>query len=289
MSQKGPSVAKFNSPQDPTLLAEIGNECVFRVSVFLGEFPISHGSSFVINHSSTSDPASTRLWLLTNLHVARGLMDSYSAYRMALANGVSETQLKQMDTSIKIQVRDAQITVTTVLAPRNEFFARVFQPHLDFTILGTDAPTEKLGRYFSFASRGDIRVGTTSYVLGFPADRDLSFAGGHVSHVYASEPSPETGTTDESAERRWTVQHDIETNGGNSGGPLISDTGKVLGIHARGLKMYGGRVTGGLNEAINIADIYEFISDPGNLEEVSVPSVSERLRNRAIEDSKYGG
>lgn len=284
-----PSVAKFDSPQSPTLLAEIGGECVFRVSIFVGESQIGHGSSFVINHSSTKDTSITRLWLLTNLHVARGLMDSYSFFRMALASGMPDNLFAELDASLRIQVRNEQIEVASVIAPRDEFFKRVFQPHLDFTILGADVPTEKLGRHFPFAPRGDIRVGTASFVLGYPADRELSFAGGNVSHVYLSDSSSDSGTRGELEFRKWVVQHDIETNGGNSGGPLISDSGKVLGIHARGFKEFRGRATGGLNEAVNIADVYEFISDPNNLEEVSVPLISERLKKRAMEDSRYGG
>ena len=279
----------FDAPQAPTLLAEIGGECVFRVSIFVGELQIGHGSSFVVNHSKTKDTSTTRLWLLTNLHVARGLMNSYSLFRAYLASGMPESQLAELDACLKIQVRSEQINVASVIAPRNEFFKRIFQPHLDFTILGADVPTERLGRYFPFAPRGDIRVGTTSYVLGFPADRDLSFAGGNIGHVYSSESDSESDTSEIRADTRWAVQHDIETNGGNSGGPLISDSGKILGIHARGMKMFQGRTTEGLNTAINIADVYEFISDPDNLEEVSVSLISERLRNRALEDSKYGG
>jgi len=282
-------VARFDTPQNPTLLAEIGGECVFRVTVFVGEMPISHGSSFIINHSPSSSSSTTRLWVLTNLHVARGLMDAYSAFRMVLASGMAESQLSELEVSLKIQVKDVQIPATSMIAPRNEFFKRVFQPHLDFTILGAEIPSEVLGRYFPFASRGDIKVGTTAYVLGFPADREISFAGGHVSHVYSSDSGQKKDSKDEQNEMRWTVQHDIETNGGNSGGPLISDTGRVLGIHARGLKMFRGRVVGGLNEAINIADVYDFIADPSNLEEISIPLVGARLRQRAIEDAKYGG
>ena len=287
VSKALPAVVHFDTPQEPTLLAEIGSECVFRVGIFVGETQIGHGSSFVIHHSTTKDTSTTRLWLLTNLHVARGLIESYSYFRMALASGMPESLLGTLDASLKVQVRNEQIAVASVIAPRDEFFKRVFQPHLDFTILGADVPTEKLGRYFPFAPRGEIRVGMASFVLGFPADRDLSFAGGNIGHIYSS--NSKTDTSEERADRRWAVQHDIETNGGNSGGPLISDSGKILGIHARGLKMFQGRTTEGLNTALNIADIYEFISDPGNLEEVSVVLLSERLKNRALEDFKYGG
>jgi len=282
-------VARFDTPQNPTLLAEIGGECVFRVTVFVGEMSLGHGSSFIINHSPSPSSSTTRLWVLTNLHVAQGLMDAYSAFRMVLGSGMAESQLSELEVTLKIQVKDVQIPATSMIAPRNEFFKRDFQPHLDFTILGAEIPSEVLGRYFPFAGRGDIKVGTTAYVLGFPADREISFAGGHVSHVYTSDSSQEKDSKDEQNDRRWVVQHDIETNGGNSGGPLISDTGRVLGIHARGFKTFRGRSTGGLNEAINIADVYDFIADPSNLEEISIPLVGARLRQRAIEDAKYGG
>lgn len=282
------SPAEFTTAQDPTLIAEIGSECVFRVGMFVEGRLVGHGSSFVIKGTKSTKADHTRLWLLTNLHVVRAVMDSYSVFRVALASGESEGRVGSIPTSLQVEIKDSKYQVNSVITPKDEFFKYDFTDHLDFAIFSADVPNDACGRYFPFADRKQIKVGMPAYVIGFPADRPLSFAGGNVSHVHsgAESPSPADGTYVSSL--KSVIQHDVETNGGNSGGPLVSQLGQVIGIHTAGQKYYNGRVTGGLNFALNIADVYEFIADPSNLEEISLSKTVERLRARALEDSKYG-
>ncbi|MFC4640020.1 S1 family peptidase [Deinococcus hohokamensis] len=73
--------------------------------------------------------------------------------------------------------------------------------------------------------------GETTYVLGFPGDRDINFTDGRLS---GEQPSG------------WTISNEI--NPGNSGGPVLNEEGNVIGI----VKGYGLRNDGSQQEGVSI-------------------------------------
>lgn len=272
----------FDTPQDGTVLQSIGSESVFRVAGFCGEQEQSHGSSFILNHEITSD--GIKLWCLTNLHVARVVLDIYQIFRMALQNGAPEQFIKEIPAGIRVYVGETTIPIDSFIVPKGEFFKPDHEEHLDFAIFSFTVPLDRQTRYFPINKNSPISAGSKAYALGYPFIMNLSIADGLISRVY------EDGDGD--AERKagagikfwkWGIQHNIAINGGNSGGPTISESGVVIGISTG---IYDEK--DGLNFSINVSSIFEFISDKSNLEEIAIQPLVKKLALRAIESAGYG-
>ena len=272
----------FDTPQDGTVLQSIGSESVFRVAGFCGEQELGHGSSFILNHEITSD--GIKLWCLTNLHVARGVLNLHQFFRMALSNGAPEQFIKEIPAGLRVHVGGTAIPIDSVIVPKGEFFKPRHEQHLDFAIFSFTVPLDRQTRYFPINKNSSISAGSKAYALGYPLIMNLSIADGLISRVY------EDGDGD--AERKagagikfwkWGIQHNIAINGGNSGGPTISESGVVIGISTFGL------VEGDLlNFSINASSIFEFISDKSNLEEIAIQPLVKKLALRAAESARYG-
>lgn len=273
---------RFDAPQNGAILQNIGAECVFRVGAYLGEAERGHGSSFVLNHKKTK--TGLQLWCLTNLHVVRAVFSLYHGFRESLQEGMPDREVAEMPAGLRVFVGDGTIPIESVIVPKGEFFKPAHEDHLDFAIFSFTVPTNRQTRYFPMAQRTDIVAGSKAYVLGYPADMNMSISDGVLSRIY------EDGDGD--AERtagaditffKWGIQHNILTNGGNSGGPTVDEFGRVVGIHTYKLSTFVG-----LNFSLNVAIISDYISDPTNLEEIAIPATVEKLRQRAIESGRYG-
>jgi S1-C subfamily serine protease len=66
-------------------------------------------------------------------------------------------------------------------------------------------------------------VGAEVAVVGYPLGEPLTFTGGHVNAVDARLEMTDTSLT-------HMVKYDAATNGGNSGGPVVSVDGRVVGL-----------------------------------------------------------
>ncbi len=72
---------------------------------------------------------------------------------------------------------------------------------------------------------GDVTPGTDVYTAGFPlGDPEYTLTRGIVSKARANGES-------DWASLDYVIEHDATIQGGNSGGPLVTDDGKVLGIN----------------------------------------------------------
>ncbi|MCL1844882.1 MAG: S1C family serine protease [Defluviitaleaceae bacterium] len=82
--------------------------------------------------------------------------------------------------------------------------------------------------YVALADSDDVRVGETIFAIGGPEGDTLTFTDGMVSRL-VSEPVFFDGYTVSGM-----IQHTAAIYGGNSGGPLLNDFGRVIGINAAG-------------------------------------------------------
>lgn len=80
----------------------------------------------------------------------------------------------------------------------------------------------------SFADDQDLHQMQSVMVAGFPLGRRLTFTGGVVSGYEAPEGEPGEGS-------QSYIQIDAPMNPGNSGGPLITLEGKVVGVNSAGI------------------------------------------------------
>ncbi len=86
-----------------------------------------------------------------------------------------------------------------------------------------EARTHLDGHIFSFASQRPP-VGTPVAAIGFPEGLPITFTAGSVSAL------DRTITLDDGTERTGMIQTDTPVNPGNSGGPLLTTDGRVVGI-----------------------------------------------------------
>ncbi|HZQ80739.1 MAG TPA: S1C family serine protease [Gaiellaceae bacterium] len=90
----------------------------------------------------------------------------------------------------------------------------------DLALVRTDKPVR--GHHFTIASRAP-QLGDDVAAIGFPLGLPLTVTRGSVSGLDRTIPI-------EGLKRRSLVQTDAAVNPGNSGGPLITDTGNVVGL-----------------------------------------------------------
>lgn len=98
------------------------------------------------------------------------------------------------------------------------------QPHNDLAVLrATNVPDDLVAA--TLRSTGDLAPGARVVAVGFPFGIGPSVSAGVVSGLGREYKSPE-------GERLMTnlIQFDAAANPGNSGGPLITDDGEVVGI-----------------------------------------------------------
>jgi putative serine protease PepD len=113
---------------------------------------------------------------------------------------------------------------------------------------GSDLPALELG------DSGKVDVGDATYAIGNPYGLDHTLTTGVVSALDRELQAPDGGTISGG------IQTDAALNPGNSGGPLLDASGKVIGVNAQiatGGNAQGGNV--GIGFAIPAATVSQFI------------------------------
>lgn len=97
---------------------------------------------------------------------------------------------------------------------------------------------------------GDIKAALEVWALGFPdvGDREYAITAGIV-----SKPDTASDTSWASVDRA--IEHDARIRGGNSGGPLITEAGAVVGVN------YAGEDVNDLNLAIHRDEVLDVLVD----------------------------
>jgi len=273
----------FETPQSGTVLQEIGAQSVFRIACFAGK-EMGHGSSFVLNHENSK--TGTRVWCLTNRHVVHSILNLFHVYRQMIYDGAPEEFVKDLPAGLRVHCGEHAIIIDSLLVPKGEFFKTQHAQHLDFAIFSFILPSDRNLKYFPIAEQKDIAAGIKLFALGYPTVTNLSITDGILSRVYAEGD----GDVERNAGARvryfkWGVQHSVLINPGNSGGPTIDEFGRVIGISTFGDPELWGAV--GLNFSLNARSILDYIRDPSNLEDISVPLLTNKLALRAIESARY--
>jgi len=118
--------------------------------------------------------------------------------------------------------------IAVVLGEKNEYEARLVgvAPDHDLAVLRIQAPNEVL-HPISIGSAHDLRVGQKALAIGNPFGLDYTLTTGVVSAIGRTIKSM-TGRTIEGV-----IQTDAATNPGNSGGPLLDSTGRLIGVNTQ--------------------------------------------------------
>jgi putative serine protease PepD len=132
-------------------------------------------------------------------------------------------------------VVDGAQSVTVRFSDGTETAAKVVgtDPSTDIAVLDVDRPSSDLTP-LSFAPEGSLEVGDPVIAIGSPFGLEGTLTSGVISALGREIQSP-NGFTIENA-----VQTDAALNHGNSGGPVLDSSGRVVGVAAQIRSESGG-------------------------------------------------
>ena len=128
-----------------------------------------------------------------------------------------------------------------------------FDADHDIAILKIDAPADQLFP-ITFGTSQNLKVGQRVYALGNPFGLERTMTTGIVSNLNRTLPSRVEGR-----EMQSIIQTDAALNPGNSGGPLIDTSGRMIGMNVAIATKSGQNA--GLGFAIPVSRIVRFIPE----------------------------
>ena len=131
-------------------------------------------------------------------------------------------------------------------------------------------------------SQGPGEIGEDVHAIGHPLGEDWTYTRGYISQLRQNY-AWQTG-----ANRHHTadvVQTQTPINPGNSGGPLINDAGELIGINS-----FGNDSAQGLNYAVSVTSVFEFLASDGDTVQKSMPQNSELFGKliRSLDENSNG-
>ena len=108
-------------------------------------------------------------------------------------------------------------------------------PSTDLAVLSIDAPASKLVP-LQLGDSSDVEVGDAVVAIGSPFGLDGTVTSGIVSALHRQMTAPNRFAIADS------IQTDAAINHGNSGGPLLDDRGRVIGVNTQIESDSGGNV-----------------------------------------------
>lgn len=168
---------------------------------------VKKGSGFFVGNEGS--PVE---YILTNAHV------------VTATNAAKEVIGYAKEVKIVFDDVDSESTVTAKVL-------KIFDEGLDLAILRLEAPTT-LRKQLPLRSAQNATILTTIYALGFPAIADDST--GYLPSTEDDVTVTEGKITKEKYQYEGNnyLQVDAAISGGNSGGPLVDETGAVIGINS---------------------------------------------------------
>ena len=79
-----------------------------------------------------------------------------------------------------------------------------------------------------FGKTSDVPIGSTVYAIGHPSGEAWTFSSGMVTQIRPNY----TWNYDNSSHKANVIQHEVPTNPGNSGGPLLNEKGMMVGVNS---------------------------------------------------------
>ncbi len=152
-------------------------------------------------------------------------------------------------------VEDAKEIQVTICRGKQPYPAKMvgYDAEHDIAILKIDAPPEELYP-IAFGSSDNLKVGQRVYALGNPFGLDGTITTGIISALNRTLPSRVPGRDLQSI-----IQTDAALNPGNSGGPLLDTSGRLIGMNVA-IATKSGQ-SAGLGFAIPINRIARYIPE----------------------------
>lgn len=214
-----------------------------------GEVYYATGSAFGVGKAG--EPTDV---FVTNTHVVQGLyytesgatVDAPAVSVWILKNDMAWNPVTGLDTS--------QAIPCTVLYASSGMYP-------DYAVLRAGEAPEGRVALPLLADDADVAVGDSVYALGYPGSSDETEEGNYGSSLVADveDVTVTSGVVSRFSEcsslgNTRLIQHDAQINHGNSGGPLIDESGAVIGINTYGIG--GDASTGDVNSYYSVRISY---------------------------------
>lgn len=137
----------------------------------------------------------------------------------------------------------------------------------------------------------EVRTGSNVVIIGHPRNLLMSLSQGLVSAI---RPDFSWQVGDNVDRRATVIQTDGALNPGNSGGPMMSSDGNLIGVNS----FIRGQASAGLNFAVAVSEVRSFISGPAQPAPAPVARAPEpsrpapapaSCRTRTLKEWKEGG
>lgn len=214
-----------------------------------GEVYYATGSAFGVGKAG--EPTDV---FVTNTHVVQDLyytesgatVDAPAVSVWILKNDMAWNPVTGLDTS--------QAIPCTVLYASSGMYP-------DYAVLRAGEAPEGRVALPLLADDADVEVGDNVYALGYPGSSDETEEGNYGSSLVADvdDVTVTSGVVSRFSEgsslgNTRLIQHDAQINHGNSGGPLIDESGAVIGINTYGIG--GDASTGDVNSYYSVRISY---------------------------------
>jgi S1-C subfamily serine protease len=139
----------------------------------------------------------------------------------------------------------------------------------DLALLRIARPPPSLS-FVSLGAASSLNVGQDVHAIGHPQGEVWTYTRGIVSQIRANyEWKTETGIV----HRANIIQTQTPINPGNSGGPLLDDNARLIGINS-----FRHRSGEGLNYAVSVDTIDDFLSRPGSRQAARRPAATREIK-----------
>ncbi len=173
-------------------------------------------------------------------------------------------------------------SVRVTLHDKSEFNAKVLgtDRSTDLALLQIEDYDKKI-KPLKIDGSTDLRVGNTVYAIGNPLGLAGSMTSGIVSNIHRTIDAPN------GFQIRNAIQTDAAINRGNSGGPLLNNEGRVVGVSAQIATEGGSAGNIGIAFAIpsnTVKRVVEQISDNGQISHAWLGISGQDVTKRSAEE-----
>ncbi|MBN1646649.1 MAG: trypsin-like peptidase domain-containing protein [Spirochaetales bacterium] len=189
--------------------------------------PLVNGTAFLINADG---------YFITAAHVIKYLDDanridsatwSFEEFisKNSIPGYLSRKELRAVFREFVRFARSADVVVSLKSIDKVDYKAEVIDQNesLDLALLKIDLDQDLTP--FTISEDEEIKVGNKVLTIGFPLQFIMD------SFLDDFKPTLTNGVVSAIRTDRWDLQHTASINGGNSGGPLLSETGTLIGVN----------------------------------------------------------
>lgn len=194
----------------------------------------SYGTGFFVGKSAKTE------YVVTNYHVISDFIDLGGGTSNQYANMLLVARMG-LGESVSLSVID-------------------YDPLRDLAILRLEEPTNKRSPVTLYVPTDEM-VGQTAYAIGYPGSADYGVD--YSSEFEAEDATLTVGTISrlitEDTTGRQIIQTDAAINSGNSGGPLVDEEGRVIGVNTQIALNTSGNREAGYGYAVNISEVIRLL------------------------------